>query len=216
MAHLSGDAGLIEAFRTGEDLHRFVGSRVFGVEPEAVTAQMRSKVKAMSYGLAYGLSAFGLSKQLGISTSEASGLMEEYFARFGGVRDYLRDVGAEARGTGFTETMLGRRRYLPDLTSDNRQRREMAERMALNAPIQGSAADIIKVAMLRVEAALRTEGLRSRMLLQVHDELVLEVPTGERAAVEELVRREMGAAVEMDVPLDVSVGWGRNWHDAAH
>ena len=216
MAHLSGDAGLIEAFRTGEDLHRFVGSRVFGVEPEAVTAQMRSKVKAMSYGLAYGLSAFGLSKQLGISTSEASGLMEEYFARFGGVRDYLRDVVAEARGTGFTETMLGRRRYLPDLTSDNRQRREMAERMALNAPIQGSAADIIKVAMLRVEAALRTEGLRSRMLLQVHDELVLEVPTGERAAVEELVRREMGAAVEMDVPLDVSVGWGRNWHDAAH
>ena len=137
-------------------------------------------------------------------------------ARFGGVRDYLRDVVAEARGTGFTETMLGRRRYLPDLTSDNRQRREMAERMALNAPIQGSAADIIKVAMLRVEAALRTEGLRSRMLLQVHDELVLEVPTGERAAVEQLVRREMGAAVEMDVPLDVSVGWGRNWHDAAH
>nr|WP_281497415.1 DNA polymerase I [Ornithinimicrobium sp. F0845] len=216
MAHLSGDEGLIEAFRTGEDLHRFVGSRVFAVEPADVTAEMRSKVKAMSYGLAYGLSAFGLSKQLGISTSEASGLMEEYFARFGGVRDYLRDVVAEARGTGFTETMLGRRRYLPDLNSDNRQRREMAERMALNAPIQGSAADIIKVAMLRVEEALRRDGLASRMLLQVHDELVLEVPASEKTTVEELVRAEMGAAVELDVPLDVSVGWGSTWHDAAH
>ena len=216
MAHLSGDAGLIEAFRTGEDLHRFVGSRVFGVAPADVTAEMRSKVKAMSYGLAYGLSAFGLSKQLGISTGEASGLMEEYFARFGGVRDYLRDVVAEARGTGFTETMLGRRRYLPDLTSDNRQRREMAERMALNAPIQGSAADIIKVAMLRVEKALQREGLATRMLLQVHDELVLEVPAGEKAVVEDLVRREMGAAIEMEVPLEVSVGWGGTWHDAAH
>lgn len=216
MAHLSGDAGLIDAFRTGEDLHRFVGSRVFAVEPAEVTPEMRAKVKAMSYGLAYGLSAFGLSKQLGISRDEASGLMEEYFARFGGVRDYLRDVVSEARGTGFTETMLGRRRYLPDLNSDNRQRREMAERMALNAPIQGSAADIIKVAMLRVDAALREGGFASRMLLQVHDELVLEVPDSEREAVEELVRTQMGAAVELDVPLDVSVGWGRTWHEAAH
>ncbi|HEV7172297.1 DNA polymerase I, partial [Pedococcus sp.] len=149
MAHLSGDEGLIEAFRSGEDLHRFVGSRVFSVEPADVTSAMRSKVKAMSYGLAYGLSAFGLSKQLTISTGEAQGLMDEYFARFGGVKDYLASVVAEARGTGYTQTMLGRRRYLPDLTSDNRQRREMAERMALNAPIQGSAADIIKIAMLR-------------------------------------------------------------------
>ncbi len=216
MAHLSGDQGLIEAFRSGEDLHRFVGSRVFGVEPEAVTAAMRSKVKAMSYGLAYGLSAFGLSKQLTISTSEAAGLMEEYFARFGGVRDYLRDIVVEARSTGFTETMLGRRRYLPDLNSDNRQRREMAERMALNAPIQGSAADIIKVAMLEVERALTSAGARSRMLLQVHDELVLEVAEEERSDVEALVRTQMGAAVQMDVPLDVSIGWGRSWHDAAH
>nr|MBA2695258.1 DNA polymerase I [Actinomycetota bacterium] len=216
MAHLSGDQGLIEAFRTGEDLHRFVGSRVFSVGPEDVTSAMRSKVKAMSYGLAYGLSAFGLSKQLGISTDEAKGLMAEYFARFGGVRDYLRDVVAEARSTGFTETMLGRRRYLPDLNSDNRQRREMAERMALNAPIQGSAADIIKVAMLRVDAALRQSGARSRMLLQVHDELVLEVPASERTDVESLVRREMGAAVAIDVPLDVSIGWGASWHEAAH
>ena len=216
MAHLSGDEGLIEAFRTGEDLHRFVGARVFGVEPEGVTPEMRSKVKAMSYGLAYGLSAFGLSKQLSISTGEATELMEEYFVRFGGVRDYLDEIVDRARTTGYTETMLGRRRYLPDLTSDNRQRRQMAERMALNAPIQGSAADIMKVAMLRVDRALSEAGLESRALLQVHDELVLEVAAGEGDEVEELVRREMGAAVEMDVPLDVSVGLGRTWHDAAH
>ncbi|MBM6403792.1 DNA polymerase I [Phycicoccus sp. CSK15P-2] len=216
MAHLSGDEGLIEAFRTGEDLHRFVGARVFGVEPEDVTLEMRSKVKAMSYGLAYGLSAFGLSKQLTIGTGEAQGLMDEYFARFGGVRDYLQEVVAEARATGYTATMLGRRRYLPDLMSDNRQRREGAERMALNAPIQGSAADIIKLAMKGVDRALREAGASSRMLLQVHDELVLEVAPGEREDVEALVRREMGSAVELDVPLDVSVGAGRSWHDAAH
>ncbi|GAA4887239.1 DNA polymerase I [Serinicoccus chungangensis] len=216
MAHLSGDDGLIEAFRAGEDLHRFVGSRVFGVDQADVTPEMRSKVKAMSYGLAYGLSAFGLSKQLGISTAEAKELMEEYFERFGGVRDYLRDVVSEARRTGFTETILGRRRHLHDLTSDNRQRREMAERMALNAPIQGSAADIIKVAMLRTETALREAGLASRMLLQVHDELVLEVAAGEEAQVETLVRDQMGAAAELSVPLDVSVGLGHSWHEAAH
>ncbi|MBC9957460.1 DNA polymerase I [Yimella sp. cx-51] len=216
MAHVSGDAGLIEAFRTGEDLHRFVGARVFGVEPEDVTLEMRSKVKAMSYGLAYGLSAFGLSKQLTISTAEAKDLMDEYFHRFGGVRDYLRSVVDDARLTGYTETMLGRRRYLPDLTSDNRQRREMAERMALNAPIQGSAADVMKMAMLGVQRALDDTSLKSRMLLQVHDELVLEIAPGERDHVEALVRDQMGSAVAMDVPLDVSVGVGRSWHEAAH
>ena len=216
MAHLSGDEGLIAAFTSGEDLHRFVGSRVFSVEPSEVTSEMRAKIKAMSYGLAYGLSAFGLSRQLTISTEEARGLMDEYFERFGGVRDYLRDVVAQARQSGYTETMLGRRRYLPDLTSDNRQRREMAERMALNAPIQGSAADIIKVAMLRVRRALEESGARSRMLLQVHDELVLEVASGEQHDVEELVCREMGSAVEMTVPLDVNVGLGKTWHAAAH
>jgi DNA polymerase I len=216
MAHLSGDEGLIQAFRSGEDLHRFVGSRVFGVPPEDVTSAMRSKIKAMSYGLAYGLSAFGLSKQLSIPTGEAATLMEEYFTRFGGVRDYLQEIVVQARVTGYTETMLGRRRYLPDLNSDNRQRREAAERMALNAPIQGSAADIIKLAMLRVDAALRESGVSSRSLLQVHDELVLEIAPGEREAVEALVRQEMGAAVEMDVPLEVSVGVGRSWQEAGH
>jgi DNA polymerase-1 len=216
MAHLSEDAGLIEAFRSGRDFHSVTASRVFGVDPAAVTGEMRAKIKAMNYGLAYGLSAFGLSQQLRISTSEARELMEEYFQTFGGVRDYLAGVVEEARRSGFTETILGRRRYLPDLTSDNRQRREMAERMALNAPIQGSAADIIKVAMLNVDRALVAEGLRSRMLLQVHDELVLEIAPGEHDAVEQLVCAQMAGAADLTVPLDVSVGTGHSWHDAAH
>ena len=216
MAHLSGDEGLVDAFTAGEDLHRFVGSRVFHVDATDVTGEMRSKVKAMSYGLAYGLSAFGLSRQLRISVEEARGLMEEYFERFGGVRDYLRGVVDEARSTGWTATVLGRRRYLPDLTSDNRQRREMAERMALNAPIQGSAADLIKVAMLGVQRELDARGLRSRMLLQVHDELLVEVGAGELDEVRALVREQMAGAADLRVPLDVSVGVGRSWHDAAH
>ncbi|WP_216843308.1 DNA polymerase I [Phytoactinopolyspora alkaliphila] len=216
MAHLSDDDGLIEAFASGMDFHSVTAARVFSVPAENVTGEMRAKIKAMNYGLAYGLSAYGLSKQLTIEVGEAQKLMDEYFERFGGVRDYLREVVKRAAGEGWTETILGRRRYLPDLTSDNRQRREMAERMALNAPIQGSAADIIKVAMLNVERALRSEGFRSRMLLQVHDELVLELAAGEREAVEELVRREMGAAYQLRVPLEVSVGAGRTWQDAAH
>ena len=170
----------------------------------------------MNYGLAYGLSAYGLSQQLGVDASEARLLMEEYFERFGGVRDYLQGIVAQARRNGYTETILGRRRYLPDLGSSNRQRREMAERMALNAPIQGSAADIIKVAMLDVEAGLAEQGLRSRMLLQVHDELVLEIAPGERETVEALVRERMAGAVDLAVPLDVSVGVGRSWYEAAH
>ncbi|WP_372593104.1 DNA polymerase I [Actinotalea sp.] len=216
MAHLSGDEGLIEAFRSGEDLHAYVGSRVFSVPTDEVSPAMRAKVKAMSYGLAYGLSSFGLSKQLSIPVGEAAALMEDYFARFGGVRDYLAGVVDEARRTGYTATILGRRRYLPDLTSDNRQRREIAERMALNAPIQGSAADLVKVAMLGVETRLREAGLASRMLLQVHDELVLEVAPGEREQVEALVRTEMGGAAELAVPLDVQVGTGASWHEAGH
>jgi DNA polymerase-1 len=216
MAHLSEDAGLIEAFRSGRDFHSVTASRVFAVDAGEVTVEMRAKIKAMNYGLAYGLSAFGLSQQLRISTGEARELMEEYFLTFGGVRDYLGGVVDEARRCGFTETILGRRRYLPDLTSDNRQRREMAERMALNAPIQGSAADIIKVAMLNVDRALSQSGLRSRMLLQVHDELVLEVAPDEHDAVEALVREQMAGAADLTVPLDVSVGTGRSWHDAAH
>jgi DNA polymerase-1 len=197
-------------------LHTTVASRVFGVPPASVDAEMRRKIKAMSYGLAYGLSAFGLSQQLGIEPGEARLLMDEYFQRFGGVRAYLASVVEQARLTGYTETLMGRRRYLPDLTSDNRQRREMAERMALNAPIQGSAADIIKVAMLRADRGLARAGLRSRLLLQVHDELVIEVSAGEVDEVAAIVRDAMGGAVELAVPLDVSVGLGSSWQAAAH
>ena len=216
MAHASGDVGLIEAFTEGEDLHSSVAAKVFGVKPNQVDAEMRRRIKAMSYGLAYGLSAYGLSQQLRISPAEAQDLMDEYFTRFGGVRDYLAGIVEQARSSGYTQTLSGRRRYLPDLTHDNRQRREMAERMALNAPIQGTAADIVKLAMLRVDAALRSEDLDSRLLLQVHDELVLEVAPGEARALEALVRREMGAAAQLRVPLDVSVGVGRDWESAGH
>jgi DNA polymerase-1 len=216
MAHLSKDAGLIEAFTSGEDLHTFVAATAFGIAVEAVEPEQRRRIKAMSYGLAYGLSAFGLAAQLNITTDEARAQMDAYFTRFGGVRDYLTSVVDAARMDGYTETILGRRRYLPDLTSDNGQRRQMAERMALNAPIQGSAADIIKVAMLQVQRALVAESLSSRLLLQVHDELVLEVAPGEREVVETLVRREMGSAYTLDVSLDVSVGFGRTWDDAGH
>ena len=208
--------GLIEAFMSGEDLHTFVASKAFDIPIEDVDPEMRRRIKAMSYGLAYGLSAYGLAQQLQITPEEARGQMHAYFERFGGIRDYLDTVVEEARLTGYTETTLGRRRYLPDLTSDNRQRREMAERMALNAPIQGSAADVIKVAMLNVEKAIAAEGLRSRMLLQVHDELVLEVAPGEKEQLEALVRREMAGAAELSVPLEVSVGFGESWDAAAH
>lgn len=216
MAHLSGDAGLIEAYREGEDLHRFVGSSIFHVPPAEVTSAMRSKVKAMSYGLAYGLTSFGLSKQLEISVDEARNLMKDYFDRFGAVRDYLRGVVDQARVDGYTATIEGRRRYLPDLTSTDRQLRENAERIALNSPIQGSAADIIKRAMLGVHSELAAQGLKSRMLLQVHDELVLEVAKGEREAVEKLVTEQMAAAAELSVPLEVQIGVGTSWYDAGH
>jgi DNA polymerase-1 len=216
MAHLSGDAGLIQAYKEGEDLHRFVGSNIFHVPTEQVTSAMRSKVKAMSYGLAYGLTSFGLSKQLEISVDEARTLMKDYFDRFGAVRDYLRGVVDQARIDGYTATIEGRRRYLPDLTSTDRQLRENAERIALNSPIQGSAADIIKRAMLGVHSELAARGLKSRMLLQVHDELVLEVAAGERETVEKLVTEQMAGAADLSVPLDVQIGVGPSWYDAGH
>ena len=216
MAHLSEDEGLIEAYQNGEDLHRYVGSRVFNVEPEEVTSEMRSKVKAMSYGLAYGLSSFGLSKQLKIGVDEARKLMKDYFDRFGAVRTYLRSVVDQARKDGYTETIFGRRRYLPELNSSDRRLRDIAERAALNAPIQGSAADLVKVAMLRIDEELKAGEYKSRMLLQVHDELILEIAEGELEPVQEMVTREMGQAAELLVPLDVQPGVGRTWHDAAH
>ena len=216
MAHLSQDSGLIEAFQGGEDLHRFVGARIFDCTPEDVTALMRTKVKAMSYGLAYGLSAYGLAQQLAISPSEAKELMSEYFRRFGNVRDYLRTVVTKASQDGFTETLFGRRRPFPDLASPNRIVREAAERQALNAPIQGTAADIIKIAMRDISADIAGSDLQSRMILQVHDELVFEVFQGEREALESIVVARMGGAAKLLVPLDVQLGWGANWNEAAH
>ncbi|MCL2490905.1 MAG: DNA polymerase I, partial [Propionibacteriaceae bacterium] len=214
MAHVSGDPALIEAFRSGVDFHTVTASRVFGVPADQVTPAQRSQVKQVNYGLAYGLSAYGLSTRLGISVGDARDLMSDYFSTFGHVREYLDDVVAKARRAGYTETLLGRRRYLPDLTSLNGQRREMAERAALNAPIQGTAADIIKAAMVRVDAELASQGLASRLLLQVHDELVFEVGPGEQAALSGLVTDVMTHAMDLAVPLDVSLGVGDSWASA--
>ena len=216
MAAMSGDQALIEAFRQGADLHTYAASRVFGIPEDAVTPGQRSKIKAMSYGLAYGLSAYGLSRQLRIAVAEAQRLMDDYFTRFGEVRAYLDSLVAAARRDGYTQTILGRRRYLPDLNSTNRLAREAAERMALNAPIQGSAADIVKLAMVQVASSLASAGLRSRVLLQVHDELVVEVAPGERERVEEIVHRDMTGAAELSVPLSVAIGFGATWRAAAH
>jgi DNA polymerase-1 len=216
MAHLSNDEKLLAAFASGEDLHATVAGLVFGVKPSEVDPEMRRQMKAMSYGLAYGLSSYGLAIQLDISPPAAQQLMDTYFERFGGIRDYLKTVVEDARKVGYTETIMGRRRYLPDLMHDNRQRREVAERMALNAPIQGSAADIIKLAMLNVQGAIEKEKLKSRLLLQIHDELILEVVAGEEEKISELVKREMGSAYPLKAPLDVNAGLGLTWHEAAH
>ncbi len=216
MAHLSNDAALLKAFESGEDLHASVAGLVFGVKPSEVDPEMRRQMKAMSYGLAYGLSAYGLATQLDLSASAAQELMNKYFIRFGGIRDYLSDVVEQARKVGYTQTVMGRRRYLPDLSSDNRPRREIAERMALNAPIQGSAADIIKKAMLNVASLIQENKLKSQLLLQVHDELIFEVAPGEQESLTELVRKGMGSAFELRAPLDVSIGVGSSWNEAAH
>ena len=216
MAHLSHDEKLLAAFASGEDLHATVAGLVFGVKPAEVDPEMRRQMKAMSYGLAYGLSSYGLAVQLDISPPAAAQLMDTYFERFGGIRDYLKTVVEDARKVGYTETIMGRRRYLPDLMHDNKQRRQVAERMALNAPIQGSAADIIKLAMLKVQGAIEKENLKSRLLLQIHDELILEVVAGEEEVLSALVKREMGSAFPLKAPLDVNAGLGLTWHEAAH
>jgi DNA polymerase-1 len=189
---------------------------VFDVSSKEVDAEMRRTIKAMSYGLAYGLSSFGLAQQLDIDPTAASALMNKYFERFGGIQDYLKSVVVKAKENGYTQTILGRRRYLPDLSNENRQRREVAERAALNAPIQGSAADIIKIAMLKVDAEISKNKLNSRLLLQVHDELILEVAAGEEEILREVVSKQMSAAFKLRVPLDVNIGIGKSWDLAAH
>ena len=216
MAHMSGDQDLIAAINTGEDLHRTMAAMIFGIPSEQVDDQMRSKVKATSYGLAYGLSAYGLANQLRIGHKEAEKLMERYFARFGKVRSYLRQIVEEARKRGYTETMQGRRRQLPDLRSSNQTLRRMAERAALNAPIQGTAADLMKQAMIRVDQELKAQKMASRVLLQIHDELILEVAPGEETELRALVEEAMGHAAELSVPLVVGIGVGKNWRSAAH
>ena len=216
MAHFSDDKGLIKAFESGEDLHSTVASQVFDVSSKEVDAEMRRTIKAMSYGLAYGLSSFGLAQQLDIDPAAASALMTKYFERFGGIQGYLKTVVVKAKENGYTQTILGRRRYLPDLSNENRQRREVAERAALNAPIQGSAADIIKIAMLKVDAEISKNKLKSRLLLQVHDELILEVAAGEEEILREVVSKQMSAAFKLRVPLDVNIGIGKSWDLAAH
>ena len=216
MAHLSNDPGLITAYNNGEDLHNYVGAKVFDVPPSGVTPELRRKVKALSYGLVYGLSAFGLSQQLNIPAGEAKQIMENYFHRFGGVKHYLDTVVTQARKDGYTATLFDRRRYLPELTSTNRATRENAERAALNAPIQGTAADIIKIAMLRIHHELKKTNAKSRVLLQVHDELVVEIAPGELTTVKKLIEHEMDNAITLKVPLEVSTGHGPNWDAAAH
>ena len=216
MAHLSEDEGLIEAFNIGEDLHNFVGARLYGVEPSEVSGAMRSKVKAMSYGLVYGLSEYGLARQLRISGTEAKQLMADYFARFGGVKRYLDQVVQLAKANGYTTTVYGRRRPFPDLNSKIFQIREIARRAALNAPIQGTAADIMKLAMIAVREEMVTNKLKSQLLLQVHDELVFAVAPGELETLKEIAVRQMSSVAKLSVPLDVHIGIGSNWELAGH
>jgi DNA polymerase-1 len=216
MAHLSGDEALIDAFKSGADFHKYVASLVYQIPVEEVSSDQRSHIKAMSYGLAYGLSTFGLSQQLKISPAEADVLRDKYFSTFGKVHDYLESLVSEARRKGYTETMFGRRRYFPGLRSGVRTVKAAAERAALNAPIQGSAADIMKIAMVKAGEALDAAGVRSRIILQIHDELVVEVAAGEEEQATELVKNAMEHAVDLDVPLDVSTGLGSDWQAAAH
>jgi DNA polymerase-1 len=214
MAHLSGDGAMIEAFRSGEDIHRATAARIFGVAPDEVTAEQRRRAKTANFGIIYGISAFGLSQRLGIPRAEAADIIDGYFRSYPGVRDYMERVADEARQRGWVETIFGRRRYLADISSRNATVRGLAERNAVNAPIQGSAADIMKIAMIRIFRRLRVEGLRSRMILQVHDEVVVDTLRTELEAVARIVKEEMDGAARLSVELLVEVGTGDNWLDA--
>jgi len=214
LAHYSGDESLLEAFRLGEDIHRRTAAEVAGIAPEAVSADQRARAKAVNFGIVYGSSAFGLAQQLGIASAEAQATIDAYFARYRGVRRFLDETVARAREQGHVTTLLGRRRPLPDLASRNRTLRNAAERMAVNSVIQGTAADLIKKAMVAVDAAIRAEGLPARMILQVHDELVFEVEQGAAARLGARVREIMQGVLSLRVPLVVDVGTGRNWREA--
>jgi DNA polymerase-1 len=214
LAHLSGDPSFVAAFKRGGDIHRQTAAVIFGVPEEKVTGEMRARAKTINFATIYGQGALALSRQLGITLEEAKTFIKHYFERFAGVRAWLDKTVEEARHRGFVETLFGRRRYIPELRDRNFSIRSFGERTATNSPLQGSAADLIKIAMIRIHAALKREGLRTRMLLQVHDELVFEVPESERVVAEALVKREMEGVASLAVPLVVSVGAGKNWIDA--
>jgi len=211
IAHLAQDPGLIEAFTSGTDIHNATASRVFGVEPGEVTTEQRSKAKMVSYGLAYGMEAYGLAQRLSIPTSDAAVILDAYFEAFPNVKDYMDRTVAEARMRGYTETLFGRRRPIPELSNSNFRIRQAGERQAMNAGIQGLAADIFKVALVRIDAALEKVGVASQLVLQVHDEVLVETPEAEMAEVGPLVIDLMRGAAQLDVPLEVNVAWGKTW-----
>jgi DNA polymerase I len=214
IAHLAEDPGLVESFRSGRDIHTETASRIFGVEPGHVTIEQRSKAKMVSYGLAYGMEAYGLGQRLNIATEEAALILAAYFEAFPAVKDYMERTVAEARERGYTETLFGRRRQIPELSSTNYRIRQAGERQAMNAGIQGLAADIFKVALVRLEAALEAAGMDSRLILQVHDEVLLDVPPTEHDAATDVVVEAMRGAAELNVPLEVNLAFGPSWADA--
>jgi DNA polymerase-1 len=211
IAHLAQDPGLLEAFNTGQDIHNATASRVFSVDPDSVTVDQRSKAKMVSYGLAYGMEAYGLAQRLNIPVDEAAPILEAYFVAFPNVKAYMESTVEEARERGYTETLFGRRRPIPELLNSNFRVRQAGERQAMNAGIQGLAADIFKVALVRIDEALSKPGVESELILQVHDEVLVEVPPSEKDTIGKLVIDIMHDAAELDVPLEVNVSWGDTW-----
>ena len=214
LAHISGDEAMIEAFRSGQDVHALTASKVYGVPLEEVTAQMRSSCKAVNFGIVYGISDFSLAQDIGVTKKEAAAFIASYLETYPGVKRYMDEIKASAKESGYVETLFGRRRYLPELKSRQFNVRSFGERVAMNTPIQGTAADIIKIAMVRVRNRLREEGLESRLILQVHDELILESPLAEAGRAEQLLREEMEAAFSMQVPLVAEAHSGYDWYTA--
>jgi len=214
IAHLADDPGLIEAFTAGVDVHTATASRVFGVKPDAVTSEQRSRAKMVAYGLAYGMEAYGLSQRLAIPVDEAAGILDSFFGAFPAIKSSMERTVADAKKMKYTETLFGRRRPIPELSSDNFRIRQAGERMAMNAAIQGLAADIFKIALVRIDEALTTQNLRARIVLQVHDEVLVEAPVNERDTVEKIVLDIMRSAAELRVPLEVNAAWGTTWAEA--
>ena len=214
MAHLSCDSHLINAFRNGQDVHSITAAKIFGVEPEEVTADQRRIAKTANFGIMYGISAFGLSQRLKISRAEAKKIIEDYFEKFPAISSFIEDTLTAARENGYVETLFGRRRYLPDINSKNGTVRSLAERTAVNAPIQGTSADIIKLAMINVDRRLKAEGLKSRMVLQIHDELMFDALPEEVEVLQTIVKEEMENVIRLSIPLTVECNYGNNWLEA--